>query len=224
MTRETIAVASYDDTIKVRINRNARAKDSISTHLESMIEVEKEWRMVQSLSNTANGQLNSKAKIMLETYVQMYYFDRILRNANVRLMTMTNGHYELKRVEQPKDQRKQSGLDLNVIDHYNASERSVKPLSGGESFQASLALALGLSDEVYSSSGGIRVDTLFVDEGFGSLDDESLNQAMKALASITEGNRLVGIISHVNELKSKIDKKIIVKKDKENGSITSIEF
>ena len=180
--------------------------------------------MVQSLSNTANGQLNSKAKIMLETYVQMYYFDRILRNANVRLMTMTNGHYELKRVEQPKDQRKQSGLDLNVIDHYNASERSVKTLSGGESFQASLALALGLSDEVYSSSGGIRVDTLFVDEGFGSLDDESLNQAMKALASITEGNRLVGIISHVNELKSKIDKKIIVKKDKENGSITSIEF
>ncbi len=224
LTRERIAVASYDDTIKVRINRNARAKDSISTHLESMIEVEKEWRMVQSLAYTANGQLNSKAKIMLETYVQMYYFDRILRNANVRLMTMTNGHYELKRVEQPKDQRKQSGLDLNVIDHYNASERSVKTLSGGESFQASLALALGLSDEVYSSSGGIRIDTLFVDEGFGSLDDESLNQAMKALTSITEGNRLVGIISHVNELKSKIDKKIIVKKDKENGSVTSIEF
>lgn len=211
-----------DDEIKVRIENNVKTRKLIASNLENMIEVESKWRTVQSLYNTASGQL--KVKITLETYVQMYYFDRILKKANVRLMAMTNGHYELERVQQGTDQRKQTGLDLNVIDHFNGSKRSVKTLSGGESFQASLALALGLSDEVYSGTGGIKIDTLFVDEGFGSLDDDSLNQAMEALTSITEGNRLVGIISHVSELKNRIDKKIIVTKNRENGSIAKIEL
>ena len=135
---------------------------------------------------------------------------------------MTSGQYELKRSE--LEQGSQSGLDLSVIDHYNGSERSVKTLSGGESFKASLSLALGLSDEIHAKSGGIRIDTLFVDEGFGSLDEESLNQAMNALTSVTEGNRLVGIISHVDELKERIDKKIIVSKDRSNGSKIEIEI
>ena len=113
-------------------------------------------------------------------------------------------------------------MDLNVIDHYNGSERSVKSLSGGESFKASLALALGLADEIQSSAGGIKLDTMFVDEGFGSLDEESLAAAMKALTSLADGNRLVGIISHVGELKQKIDKQIIVKKDKVGGSYAEI--
>ena len=116
----------------------------------------------------------------------------------------------------------QSGLDLNVIDHYNGSERSVKSLSGGESFKASLALALGLADEIQSLAGGIKLDTMFVDEGFGSLDEDSLAQAMKALTSLADNNRLVGIISHVGELKQRIDKQIVVTKDKSGGSKAEI--
>jgi exonuclease SbcC len=133
-------------------------------------------------------------------------------------MVMSGGQYELKRRKEAGNNRSQSGLELDVIDHYNGTERSVKTLSGGESFKASLSLALGLSDEIQSSAGGIRLDTMFVDEGFGSLDDESLAQAIKALSSLAEGNRLVGIISHVNELKDKIDKQIVVKKEKTGGS------
>jgi len=154
---------------------------------------------------------------MLETYIQTTYFDRILARANVRLMKMTGGQYDLKRRKTADTIRGQTGLELDVIDHYNGTERSVKTLSGGESFKASLALALGLSDEVQMSTG-IQLDTLFVDEGFGSLDPESLNQAYNTLAGLTEGNRLVGIISHVAELKERIDRQILVTKEKSGGS------
>ena len=114
-----------------------------------------------------------------------------------------------------------TGLELDVIDHYNGSNRSVKSLSGGESFQASLSLALGLSDEIQSSSGGIQLDTMFVDEGFGSLDEDSLNQAIRALKDLSQGSRLVGIVSHVSELKERIDKKIIVNKKRTEDGIGS---
>lgn len=207
-----------------RYNTNVSAQKEIQKQYNSLKEVEEQWNMVKSLSNTANGNLNGKDKIYLETYVQMHYFDEIIRRANVRFMTMTAGQYELKRCDFGENKGSQSGLDLSVIDHYNGSERSVKTLSGGESFKASLSLALGLSDEIHAKSGGIRIDTLFVDEGFGSLDEESLNQAMNALSSVTEGNRLVGIISHVEELKERIDKKIIVSKDRSNGSKIEIEI
>ena len=135
---------------------------------------------------------------------------------------MTDGQYELKRRAKAENNRSQSGLELDVVDHYNGSERSVKTLSGGESFKASLALALGLSDEIQSYAGGIRLDTMFVDEGFGSLDETSLQQAVRALAGLTEGNRLVGIISHVAELKERIDKQIVVTKEKTGGSAVKI--
>ena len=105
-----------------------------------------------------------------------------------------------------ENNRSQSGLELDVIDHYNGSQRSVRTLSGGESFKASLCLALGLSDEIQSSAGGSALDTMFVDEGFGSLDDESLQQAIKVLSGLSEGNKLVGIISHVGELKERESK------------------
>ena len=135
---------------------------------------------------------------------------------------MSGGQYELKRRREAENNKSQSGLELDVIDHYNGTERSVKTLSGGESFKASLSLALGLSDEIQSSAGGVRLDTMFVDEGFGSLDEESLGQAMNALAGLTEGNRLVGIISHVAELREKIDKQIVVTKEKSGGSRAEI--
>jgi len=134
---------------------------------------------------------------------------------------MSGGQYELKRCKEAENNRSQSGLELDVIDHYNGTERSVKTLSGGESFKASLSLALGLSDEIQSSAGGIRLDTMFVDEGFGSLDEESLRLAMNTLGSLTEGNRLIGIISHVPALKQ-IDKQILVRKEQYGGSKVEI--
>ena len=183
--------------------------------------LEKRWQWVGALASTASGTLSSKQKIKLETYIQMTYLDRILIHANTRLMQMTAGQYELERVG-AENQRSQSGLDLGVIDHYNGTRRSVKTLSGGESFKASLALALGLSDEVQSAAGGVRLDTLFLDEGFGSLDDESLEQAIRVLAGLTEGNRLVGIISHVAALKDRIEHQVVVTKARSGGSAVKL--
>ena len=151
----------------------------------------------------------------------MAYFERILQRANVRFMVMSEGQYELARSVVAGNNRSQSGLELDVIDHYNGTRRSVKTLSGGESFKASLSLALGLSDEVQSRAGGIRLDTMFVDEGFGSLDEESLNQAVKALEGLADGNCLVGIISHVPKLKERIEKKIIVTKNRSRDGVGS---
>ena len=205
-----------------RLAVNRPILEKLRPQISQMEETEKKLQCVQALSDTANGKLSGKEKIMLETYIQMTFFDRIIQRANVRLMVMSGGQYELKRRVNAENNRSQAGLELDVIDHYNGSERSVKTLSGGESFKASLALALGLSDEIQSSAGGIRLDTMFVDEGFGSLDEESLEQAVNALVGLTQGNRLVGIISHVSELKNRIDKQIVVTKEKSGGSKAQI--
>lgn len=204
--------------IKSRLDRNHSAYENITEQSGNLETLETKYAWVRTLSNTANGNLVGKEKIMLETYIQMTYFDRMIARANTRLMMMSSGQYELKRRIEAENNRSQSGLELDVVDHYNGTERSVRTLSGGESFKASLSLALGLSDEIQSSAGGIKLDTMFVDEGFGSLDDESLQQAIRALANLTEGNRLVGIISHVAELKENIDKQIVIKKEKTGGS------
>lgn len=209
-----------EERTRIRINNNVLV--NIKDKVESLKETEKNLSYITSLSKTANGDLSGKEKIKLETYIQTTYFDRIIRRANLRFMEMSSGQYELKRQRVASDIRGQSGLDLVVIDHYNGTERSVRTLSGGESFMASLSLALGLSEEVQSSSGGVSVDTLFVDEGFGTLDSDSLDLAYKALTNVTEGNRLVGIISHVAELRNKIDNQIIVKKEKSGGSVATV--
>ena len=209
-------------TLRTRLTTNRTALDNIRQRAASLQTLEQRYAWVRALSNTANGNLPGKEKIALETYVQMTFFDRILRRANLRLLVMSGGQYELKRRRTAENNRSQSGLELDVVDHYNGSERSVRSLSGGESFKASLSLALGLSDEVQSAAGGIRLDTMFVDEGFGSLDEESLQQALRALTGLTEGSRLVGIISHVSELKDRIDKQIIVTKDRTGGSRAQI--
>lgn len=208
--------------IETRITTNIKIRDSIRVKAGKISDTEKKLQWITALANTANGKITGKEKIMLETYIQTTYFDRIIRRANLRLFTMSNGQYELIRLKEAENNKGQSGLELGVIDHYNGSERSVKTLSGGESFLASLSLALGLSDEVQASAGGIRVETLFVDEGFGSLDSDTLDMAYKALANLTEGNKLVGIISHVAELKSKIDKQVVVTKEKTGGSRVEI--
>ena len=213
---------AYKEEIHSRIVNNQSNYKNINLKSDELIEAEKQYTIVKSLSDTANGNITGKDKIMLETYIQMHYFDRIISRANARLVIMTGGQYDLVRRKEAASKMGQSGLDLDVIDHYNGTERSVKSLSGGESFKASLALALGLSDEIQSSAGGIQLDTMFIDEGFGSLDEDSLAQAMNALASLASSNKLIGIISHVGELKQKIDKQIIVKKDKTGGSRAEI--
>ena len=210
-------LAEQEKALNAQLQPNRKAAAEYRRLSAERQTLEQRWQWVNALAATTGGTLNSKQKIRLEAYIQMQYLDRILIHANTRLMQMTAGQYELERVG-AENQRSQSGLDLGVIDHYNGTRRSVKTLSGGESFKASLALALGLSDEVQRTAGGIRLDTLFLDEGFGSLDDESLEQAIRVLSGLTEGDRLVGIISHVAALKDRIDRQLVVKKDRTGGS------
>jgi len=217
--QEKIRQAQKAVYYRLTYNRNAAA--NISSTATRLAELEQRYAWMKALSDTANGTVSGKQKIELETYIQGAFFDQILLRANIRLEKMSGGQYDLKRRVVADNLKSQAGLELDIIDHINASERSVNTLSGGESFLASLALALGLSDQVQMSTG-IRLDTLFVDEGFGSLDPEALSKAYNTLASLTEGNRLVGIISHVAELKERIDKQIVVTKNRDGGSTAEI--
>ena len=210
------AITAKQKALHARITANESAIAHISEKSAEMDKLDKKYTWMKALSDTANGKLAGKNRIMLETYIQTTYFDRILERANIRLSKMSGGQYDLKRRTGESLQGK-TGLELDIIDHINTTERSVNTLSGGEAFLASLALALGLSDEVQMSTG-IHLETLFVDEGFGSLDSEALGKAYSTLASLTEGKRLVGIISHVSELKERIDKQIVVTKDRSGGS------
>ncbi len=205
-----------------RLSTNWKAREDIGAKRAELAALDAKWSWMKALSDTANANLSGKERVTLEAYAQAAYFDRILGRANAQLMRMSGGKYDLARRESPGDLRSQSGLELDVIDHYNGSRRSVRTLSGGESFLASLALALGLSEEVQASAGGIKLDCLFVDEGFGTLDEEALNQAMRALAGLAEGDRLVGVISHVGELRRQIDKQILVTKPRTGGSKVEI--
>ena len=221
LTAAREALRSREKQLSAQLLPNRKTAAQYRAAAEARQALESRWQWVSALAATAGGTLTSKQKIKLEAYIQMNYLDRILRYANTRLMQMTAGQYELERIG-AENQRSQSGLDLGVIDHYNGTRRSVKTLSGGESFKASLALALGLSDEVQSSAGGIRLDTLFLDEGFGSLDEESLELAIRVLSGLTEGDRLVGIISHVGALKDRIDRQVVVHKARTGGSTVEL--
>ena len=164
--------------------------------------------MVGRLSLVANG--DNIHNTSLQRFVLSVLLDDVLVSANVRLLQMSHHRYELYRSEKVEDRRQQAGLDIMVQDNISGAQRSAETLSGGESFQAALALALGLSDTVQSYSGGIRLDTLFIDEGFGSLDAESLENAINILLELKESGRMVGIISHVESIKQMIDVKLNV--------------
>ncbi len=198
-------------TRRSTLERNRVIGGSLTVNLTECAESEKRLMRLSLISDTANGTLKGKDKIKLETFWQMRLFERIIRRANIRLMKMTDGRYELKRRTTADNQREKTGLELDITDHWNGTVRSVKTLSGGESFTASLALALALSDETEAEAGGVHIDAMFIDEGFGSLDEESLDTAMAVLES-TAGERSVGIISHVAELRQRIPKKIMVTK------------
>ena len=203
-----------------RLTANRAILSQLQSGMEKLKQIGQQWTMVRNLSETVNGALSGKEKVMLETYVQMTFFDRVLRRANVRLLEMTGGRYSLQR-RVAAGHRSQSGLDLDVVDHGTGVARSAASLSGGESFQASLSLALGMSDEL-QPVGGVRLESLFVDEGFGSLDEEALRQAMQTLQGLSEGDRLVGIISHVELLKQWVDRQIRVERQLDGQSCVRI--
>ena len=215
-----------DRRLYAALANNKSITANVRQSTEGLRRSEEEYQSLKALADTMNGRLVGKKHVNLETYIQMHYFDKILRRANVRLLQMTSGQYELCREALDNDEVKtgnsKTGLDLVVHDHYSGRRRSVKTLSGGESFMASLALALGLADEVQSSAGGIQLDAMFVDEGFGSLDDSALQQAVATLQGLSEGRRLVGIISHVHDLMDMIDTQLVVTK-KTNGAGTGSE-
>lgn len=196
--------------VRQRITELSRLQASLKEKREKLDEAWERYQRVKALDDAANG--NNKKRLIFEQYVLAVYFEEILYAANLRLRTMSGGRYELKRSQQVQDGRSKDNLEMEVLDYYTGRYRSVKTLSGGESFKVSLALALGMSDVVQAGSGGIRVETLFIDEGFGSLDGESLEQACLTLQSLVEKNRLIGIISHVPELAEKIPSQIRVHK------------
>ena len=199
-----------------RLKENSDILQALFDSIPRLKKQEDEYGVLERLSSVANG------RSKFETFVQTEFLRDILKNANEHFKKMSNEQYELIRKDVPEDKKADHTLDLNVRDYYNGTTRDVKSLSGGESFIASLSLALGLSETIQQKSGGIQLETMFVDEGFGSLDDETLQQAMNALTHLTESNRLIGIISHVDAVKHAIPKKIVVKKDGANGSTAEI--
>ena len=200
--------------------KNREAREHLKKYFEMNGEMQRRYEMIGNLSRTANGSLSGSANLDFETYVQRQYFRQIIHAANRRLVQMTGGEFILQcRDVKSLGSQGQAGLDLDVYHMASDSVRDVKTLSGGESFMASLSMALGLSDIVQSTAGAIRLDTMFIDEGFGSLDDASREQAIRILNDLAGGDRLIGIISHVNELKEQIDCQLTVKKTEKGSKV-----
>lgn len=208
--------------INSKIFNNKKVYNNLKNVSEKTTKLEREVMVYKDLSDTANGSITGKSKLEFEQYVQASYFDRVLVSANMRLKFMTEDRYQLMRKEEAVKVSDKLGLELEIMDYYTGKRRDIKSLSGGESFKASLALALGMSDTIQEYSGGVVVDAMFIDEGFGSLDDESLEQALNAIMMLSQGNKIIGIISHVNELKARIDKKIVVKKSSSGSSVSLV--
>ena len=201
--------------------RNREIRDNLKRNFEKNSGLQKQYEIVGNLSKTANGNLSGSAKLDFETYIQRQYFRQIIRAANKRLVRMTSGEFILQcRDVEKLGSQGQAGLDLDVYHMATDTVRDVKTLSGGESFMAALSMALGLSDIVQNTAGAIHLDTMFIDEGFGSLDDVSRDQAIRVLNDLADKDRLIGIISHVNELKEQIDHKLVVKKNEKGSSVS----
>lgn len=214
MQKEIQKQNQYLEQLNQHISVNEQSIKFMDRKLEEYKEAEIRYTLLKDLSDTANGEQKGKTKISFERFVQSVYFDLILAAANERLSVMSEQRYYLLRKEENETKKGSSGLELEILDEWTGKRRNVKSLSGGESFKAALSLALGLSDVIQNKKGGIQVDTIFIDEGFGTLDADSLNKAMQIIHALSfEGNKLVGIISHVDELKDQIDQKIEVYKD-----------
>ncbi len=199
----------------VLLSQMTRCMEGMEKNYAKAEKIKEEYGIVKDLDDLANG--NNARRLVLEQYVLAGYFENILKAANLRLKNMTDGRYELLRAGQIRDGRKKDNLEIEVMDYYTGHKRSVKTLSGGETFKASLAMALGMSDCIQAESGGMEIETLFIDEGFGALDEESLEQACTTLQLLAGKNRMVGVISHVIQLRERIGQQIVIEKHN-NGS------
>ena len=208
VNNERISINNLLKEVYSRINQNTKILEDCLSFNKKIVVQEEKYKTIGRLSKIINGE--NPRKISFERYVLAAYFEDIISAANIRFSKMTNSRFELLRKEDVGDKRKGQGLDLEVYDNYTGKSRDVKTLSGGESFKASLAMALGLSDVVQRYSGGIQLDTIFIDEGFGTLDPESLDIAIETLIDLQDNGRVVGIISHVQELKDRIEVKLEV--------------
>ena len=206
-----------DDVIGI-LRVNKAQEKALDRAIKDFDKIDKRYAEINDLYQTITGQIAGKDSVKFEVFAQMTYFEEIINRANIRFMEITNGQFALRRKTEASKKNIQSGLEIELVDQYSMKTRDVKTLSGGESFKAALALALGLSDTVQMYSGAVEFNSIFVDEGFGTLDKESLNQVMQILNKISSNNKLVGIISHVDTLKESIDKQILVKKDKDMTS------
>lgn len=223
LDRNIAAVEERRSSIDARIVANRSTLSSVERDGERADELGRRYRSLRELSDVATGRLAGSARISFETYVQSLYFDLVIEAANLRYALVSNDRYQLVRRKDAAGKGRQSGLDLDVHDCFTGKTRDASTLSGGESFEAALSLALGLSDVVQQRAGGIRLDAMFIDEGFGSLDPESLSRALAMLIGISEDDKLIGIISHVEELKGSIDRKIVVTRTAEGSSHAKIE-
>lgn len=217
--KELVSKRKLQTSLKGTFDNNKRIYSLLNNNSKNLLEKIEEFLVYEELSKTASGTISGKRRVEFEQYVQAAYFDMVIIEANKRFSKMTENRFYLVRKENAEKLTDKIGLDLEVIDNYNGKRRDVKSLSGGESFKAALSLALGLSDIIQSYSGGVVIDTLFIDEGFGSLDTESREQAINTLNSLIDSNKLIGIISHVTELKERIDKKIIITKTADGSKI-----
>lgn len=204
-------------TYHIQADQIKRSLSGIRENRKKAEAVRKEYGIVKDLDDLANG--NNARRLVFEQYVLAGYFEQVLKAANLRLIKMTDGRYELIRAKQVSDGRRKDNLEILVMDYYTGKERSVKTLSGGETFKASLALALGMSDCIQVENGGLEVETLFIDEGFGALDEESLEQSCAVLQSLAGNNRMIGIISHVPELRERIENQIVIEKKNFGSSV-----
>ena len=208
------------DRLKMQAALTQTSLEAVRQSFLSAVQAREEESLLKDLADLASGKHREADQVSFETYVQTWYFAQVIRQANQRLGQMTGGRYSLRRTEEAESRRARTGLDLSVEDHWNAKIRSVSSLSGGEKFQTVLALALGLSDVVMAHAGGVEINSLFIDEGFGSLDEHSLQEAMAVLQGLAEDNRMIGIISHLGLLTQAVDRQLQVKKGDRGSSLT----
>jgi len=225
--KETAALrdraSAHENTVGRRLSRNEDAQRDLREALRRKERRREYWAVVTDLYRAMSGQLSQTVKISFETYVQQYYFKQVIAAANKRLSLLTDGLFTLRCKQEARNLVSQSGLDLDVLDRSTGLWRDVSTLSGGESFLASMALALGLSDVVQAQSGGIRLDSMFIDEGFGSLDESTLRNALDMLTRLADGKRFIGVISHMPELAERIDRKIVIRKTLTGSQASIIE-
>lgn len=218
------AISTESRNLQSRCDANIVSADKIAAKLEEKAETAKEYAVINELYKTVSGSLGGgKAKLKFEAYVQQFYFNQVVACANQRLKVLSDGNFHLRLKQEASNLRSQAGLELEVFDANSNAWRDVSTLSGGESFVASLALALGLSDMAQSKSGQIKLDSMFIDEGFGTLDENTLHQAMEVLSKLACGDRLIGVISHVSELKQRIDKQIVIRKTRTGSELEIIK-